>query len=92
MIIDKNIPRKEKITRDRLQFVPGTEYPLMSVVEISNSGMCNRKCSFCPRSDPNYLDINEFISKSLHTKIFTELAELKFKGMTHSTVCVHPKT
>ena len=46
MIIDKNIPRKEKITRDRLQFVPGTKIPLMSVVEISNSGMCNRKCSF----------------------------------------------
>ena len=90
MIIDKNIPRKEKITRDRLQFVPGTEYPLMSVVEISNSGMCNRKCSFCPRSDPDYLDINEFISKSLHTKIFTELAELKFKGMVIYSGYVEP--
>ena len=90
MIIDKNIPRKETITRDRLQFVPGTEYPLMSVVEISNTGMCNRKCSFCPRSDPDYLDINEFISKSLHTKIFTELAELKFKGMVIYSGYVEP--
>ena len=34
MIIDKNIPRKERITRDRLQFIPGTQTPLMSVVEI----------------------------------------------------------
>ena len=62
----------------------------MSVVEISNSGMCNRKCSFCPRSDPDYLDINEFISKSLHTKIFTELAELKFKGMVIYSGYVEP--
>ena len=45
MIIDKNIPRKEKITRDRLQFLSNGKTPLMSVVEISNSGMCNRKCS-----------------------------------------------
>ena len=37
MIIDKNIPRKEKITRDRLQFIKDTSTPLMSVVEISNS-------------------------------------------------------
>ena len=62
MIIDKNIPRKERITRDRLQFIPVTQTPLMSVVEISNSGMCNRKCSFCPRSDPGYKHVNEFIS------------------------------
>ena len=46
MIIDKNIPRKEKITRDRLQFIKDTSTPLMSVVEISNSGMCNRNAPF----------------------------------------------
>ena len=90
MIIDKNIPRKEKITRDRLQFVPGTKIPLMSVVEISNSGMCNRKCSFCPRSDPNYPDINEFISNKLHKKIFSELSELKFNGMVIYSGYVEP--
>ena len=71
MIIDKNIPRKEKITKDSIQFISkdGEDFPLMSVVEISNSGMCNRKCSFCPRSDPDYPDINEFISDELHNKI-----------------------
>jgi len=90
MIIDKNIPRKEKITRDRLQFLPGTQVPLMSVVEISNSGMCNRKCSFCPRSDPNYPDVNEFISDKLHKKIFSELSELKYKGMIIYSGYVEP--
>jgi radical SAM protein with 4Fe4S-binding SPASM domain len=90
MIIDKNIPRKERITRDRLQFLSNGKTPLMSVVEISNSGMCNRKCSFCPRSDPDYPDINEFISKDLHTKIFKELADLKFKGMIIYSGYVEP--
>jgi radical SAM protein with 4Fe4S-binding SPASM domain len=90
MIIDKNIPRKEKITRDRIQFLPGTKIPLMSVVEISNSGMCNRKCSFCPRSDPNYPEVNEFISDKLHKKIFSELSELKFKGMIIYSGYVEP--
>ena len=90
MIIDKNIPRKEKITRDRLQFLPGTKIPLMSVVEISNSGMCNRKCSFCPRSDPNYPDINEFISKELHYKIVKELSDLNYKGMIIYSGYVEP--
>ena len=90
MIIDKNIPRKEKITQDRIQFDSDSDIPLMSVVEISNSGMCNRKCSFCPRSDPSYEHINEFISKDLHKKIFTELSELKYKGMVIYSGYVEP--
>ena len=89
-IIDKNIPRKNKITKDRIQFFGDTKIPLMSVVEISNSGMCNRKCSFCPRSDPDYPDINEFISKDLHTKIFTELSELDYRGMIIYSGYVEP--
>ena len=28
--------------------------------------MCNRKCSFCPRSAPDYDHKNEFISFELH--------------------------
>ncbi len=91
-IVDKNIPRKEKITKDRIQFFSsdGNKFPLMSVVEISNSGMCNRKCSFCPRSDPNYPDINEFISKELHYKIVKELSDLNYKGMIIYSGYVEP--
>jgi radical SAM protein with 4Fe4S-binding SPASM domain len=92
MIIDKNIPRKEKITKDSLQFISigGKKIPLMSVIEISNSGMCNRKCSFCPRSDPNYPDINEFISEELHYKIFKELSDLNYNGMVIYSGYVEP--
>ena len=45
-IIDKNIPRKNKIVRDKIQYLAGTKIPLMSVVEISNSGMCNKNVHF----------------------------------------------
>ena len=90
IIKDKNIPRKNKVTEDRLEFYGAKKVPLMSVVEISNSGICNRKCSFCPRSDPDYPDINEFISEKLHRKIFTELSELNYKGMVIYSGYVEP--
>ena len=60
--LDKNIHKKSKFIKDSLQYFPNTKIPLPSLVEISNSGTCNRKCSFCPRSDENYEDIKEFIS------------------------------
>ena len=90
IIKDKNIPRKNKVTEDRLDFYSQKKVPLMSVIEISNSGMCNRKCSFCPRSDPNYQDVNEFISDELHHKIFSELSNLKYKGMVIYSGYVEP--
>ena len=66
---DKNINRKSKIIRETIQFNK-KKFPLPSLVEISDSGTCNRSCSFCPRSDPDYKDVKEFISEELHIKIF----------------------
>lgn len=78
---DKNIHRKSKIIKNSLQFIGKTKTPLPSCVEISDSGTCNRTCSFCPRSDPSYKDVKEFISEKLHTKIFKELSSLNYKGL-----------
>ena len=50
-------------------------------MEISDSGTCNRKCSFCPRSDDGYQDIKEFITPELHTKLMNELSILNYKGL-----------
>jgi radical SAM protein with 4Fe4S-binding SPASM domain len=47
-------------------------------------------CSFCPRSDPNYLDIKEFINPELHKKLCTELAELNFSGTLRYSGFVEP--
>lgn len=81
---DKNIYRKSKIVSNTLQYVKNSKIPLPSVVEISDSGTCNRSCSFCPRSDPEWInkfDKKEFIKTELHEKICRELSEFNYKGM-----------
>ena len=78
---DKNINRKSKIVSESLHYIKDTNTPLPSVVEISDSGTCNRSCGFCPRSDPGYPDLKEFITEELHTKIVKELADLNDKGL-----------
>ena len=78
---DKNIYRKDDIIKKNLQYLEGTDIPLPSEVEISDSGTCNRKCSFCPRSDPNYKDIKEFITSELHEKICRQLSEVNYKDI-----------
>ncbi len=82
--LDKNIKRKSKIVSDTLQYVKDSKIPLPSVVEISDSGTCNRSCIFCPRSDPEWIskfDKKEFIKTELHEKICKELSEYNYKGI-----------
>jgi|TARA_Y100000389_G_C17457190_1_gene518941 radical SAM protein with 4Fe4S-binding SPASM domain len=82
--LDKNIKRKSKIVSDTLQFARGSKIPLPSVVEISDSGTCNRACIFCPRSDSEWIskfDKKEFITTELHEKICKELSEYNYKGI-----------
>ena len=88
--LDPQINFKKKTIEKRLQFFSGTDIPLPSEIEISESGVCNRKCSFCPRSDPNYPDINEFISSDLHNKLFDELSKHNFSGIVIYSGFVEP--
>jgi len=76
--IDPLINRKKKLT-DVVQFYK--KIPLPSVIEISESGTCNRKCSFCPRSSPDFRDIKEFISINLLKKLVKELGRLNYSGI-----------
>jgi len=55
--------------------------PLPSVVEVSESGTCNRSCAFCPRSDPTYPDTKEFIEPALLDRLTGQLADLGFGGI-----------
>lgn len=77
---DPNINRKSKLVDKSLKSLNEDKIPLPSVVEISDSGTCNRACIFCPRSDPNYPDIKKFITPKLHEKICSELSELNYSG------------
>ena len=77
--IDPAIPRKSKIIDKSLSFYQGITLP--SLVEISESGKCNRSCSFCPKSDPNYPDVSEFIDSALIQKLTHELGAVNYSGI-----------
>ncbi len=90
--LDPNLKNKKKTVEDKLQIVnyKGVSLPLPTEIEISESGICNRKCSFCPRSDPKYEDIKEFISNELHLKLCKELKDLNYKGTIRYSGFVEP--
>ena len=77
--VDPAMQRKRELIDETLNFYNGI--PLPSVVEISESGKCNRSCSFCPKSDPDYPDVLEFIDTSLVEKLTLELGELNYSGI-----------
>jgi len=79
--IDPNIERKSEIIRDSINTIPKTNIPLPSLVEISDSGTCNRSCSFCPRSDPSYLDKKTFIDEKLNYSLCEQLSKYNYKGI-----------
>ena len=82
--IDPNIKRKSEIIQNSLQFDKDNKVPLFSLVEISDSGTCNRACSFCPRSDKDWIDKfdnKEFIKSELHESIVFQLQALNYSGI-----------
>ena len=56
--LDTNIKNKNKTIENRIQLYEhnNNKFPLPTEIEISESGTCNRKCSFCPRSAPDFED------------------------------------
>jgi len=90
--LDPNLPNKSNKINDTFENIKINNkiYPLPSEIEISESGMCNRKCSFCPRSDPKYDHVNEFIKVSLLEKLLSELKEIEYKGTIRFSGFVEP--
>ena len=90
--IDPNIKNKSQTVEDNLQLYMfnGQELPLPTEIEISESGTCNRTCSFCPRSAANFIDKKEFITNKLHEKLCIELKELNYKGTIRYSGFVEP--
>ena len=78
--IDPYIEKKSKKSNELFQCFPKTSIPLPSEVEISESGTCNRKCSFCPRSAPDFKDVKEFINDQLILKLVNELKNYYYRG------------
>jgi len=90
--LDSNIENKSKTVEDKILLFEhqGVSLPLPTEIEISESGTCNRSCSFCPRSAADFEDKKEFISNELHEKLCLELKELNYKGTIRFSGFVEP--
>lgn len=79
---DPNISRKEKYVKNHLIMQERRDVrPLFSLIEFNLCGLCNRSCSFCPRSNPKvYPNRNKHIPVALYEKVMADLKSVAFNG------------
>ena len=74
-----NIKRRTVKVNDVLSTFKGK--PIPSWIELSLIDVCNRSCSFCPKSDPKIApDTHQKMQLPLIDKLCNELKEIKYKG------------
>ena len=77
--LNYSIDRKKKLIDEKVQFF--NEIHLFNWVEISPIDACNRKCEFCPKSDPKIApDTYNKMPLALIEKFNSELKEINFNG------------
>ena len=77
--LNYSINRKKKLIDEKVELF--NNIPLFSWVEISPIDACNRKCEFCPKSDPNIApDTYNKMSVETVRKFNSELKEIGFNG------------
>lgn len=77
--IRNNLNRRTKIVDGKPDFFEGV--PLPTWVELSLIDVCNRKCTFCPKSDSSVApDTYQMMSKLIIEKIFNDLKNIKYNG------------
>ena len=87
--MDPNIARKELIVEHHRTGKVDFKLPPLSAVEFNLTGLCNRSCIFCPRSNPEiFPNVNEFFTLELYEKIMEGLQEMGFDGtILYSAFC-----
>ncbi len=74
-----NLKRRTVIVDDVLSTHKGV--PIPSWIELSIIDVCNRSCSFCPKSDPKIApDTYQKMQMNLINKLTDELKEINYKG------------
>lgn len=77
--IQKNIARKKPILDRDPQFFENV--PLPSWIELSLIDVCNRSCSFCPKSDDKIApNTYQKMTMLLIEKLVTDLKKINFEG------------
>ncbi len=81
IFIDPNITRKSKFMEGQdPERVNKNDPPLFSWIEFNLSDLCNRTCSFCPRSNPNWPNTNKHLQIEVYEKVMSDLSKVGFKG------------
>ena len=77
--IEINIKRRTVIVNDILS--KHKNKPIPSWIELSIIDVCNRSCSFCPKSDPKVApNTYQMMKMNLINKLTQELKDIKYKG------------
>ena len=77
--IKVNIERRTVIVDDQLVYFK--DVPIPSWIELSLIDVCNRKCVFCPKSDPSVApDTHQKMNMRLIDKLSEELKRINYKG------------
>ena len=77
--IQVNLKRRTVIVDDILSLHKNS--PIPSWIELSIIDVCNRSCSFCPKSDPKVApNTHQRMQMNLIEKLAEELKEIKYKG------------
>lgn len=78
--LKRNISRLEKLVDENIQQAE-EGFPLFNWLEISPVDKCNRRCVFCPRSDPSTApNLDLHMAEPLYRKIADELSALSYRG------------
>ncbi len=77
--IKKNLKRRSTIIEKDLKFI--NEVPLPKWIELSLIDVCNRSCSFCPKSDDSVApDTFNKMERVLIDKLTSDLIKMNYSG------------
>tara|TARA_Y100001970_G_scaffold294053_1_gene446296 strand:+ start:1699 stop:2589 length:891 start_codon:yes stop_codon:yes gene_type:complete len=80
-VIDRNVARKNSFKEKLRTTTSEKKPPIFSWLEFSLSGLCNRVCEFCPRSNPkDFPNLNKHMSIEVYSRVIKDLSKINYKG------------